>query len=269
MRLDAGHLSVEDIRHRFDAIAHSFDEASYVHRATFDGLLERLLPVSVKPELILDLGCATGESTRRLRKHYRGTRVLGMDVSHAMLKAAAKKRRWLSAAEEIEADACQLPLTTGSVDLVFANMLLPWVGDLPACFNEVARVLKPGGVFAFATLGPDSLGEFRELLESPDYVFDFPDMHDVGDAAVRAGLADPVLDIDRLTVTYADADKLVADLSAVGASRSLEKTMLAGREDGWSLRFELVYGHAWGTGPRQDPGEFHIDPGAIGQIRRR
>ena len=147
-------------------------------------------------------------------------------------------------------------------------MLLPWIGDLPACFSEVARVLKPGGVFAFATLGPDSLGEFRELLESPDAVVDFPDMHDVGDAAVRAGLADPVLDIDRLTVTYTDGGKLVGDLSAAGASRQLEEATLAGRAGGWSLQFELVYGHAWGTGPRQDPGEFRIDPSAIGQIRR-
>ena len=104
-----------------------------------------------------------------------------------------------------------------SVDVVFANMLLPWIDDPAAAFAEIARVLRQDGLLAFATLGPDSLLELRDAWRTADagaHVKQFADMHDIGDALVRAGLRDPVLDVDRLSVTYRNSAALFRDITA-------------------------------------------------------
>lgn len=282
-----GELKVADVQRRFDRAASQFDAADFVQRASFAGLIERLAPVKINPLRILDAGAATGRGSRQLAKMYRGSRVISLDTSARMLQLARKKKPFLSKQTELQGDVMRLPLQTGSVDLVFANQLLPWVSDLPACLIEIARVLKPGGVFAFAALGPDTLQELRGAwMADEDYshVNLFPDMHDIGDAMVRAGLADPVLDVDPLFVTYRDLATLYRDLTSNGARNSLsnrrktltgksrframEKALGAGFRDGQlSLKLEVVYGHAWGTGPRAGTGEFRVDPASI--TRRR
>jgi malonyl-CoA O-methyltransferase len=163
-----------------------------------------------------------------------------------------------------------------------------WIDDHGACFSEVGRVLPKDGIFAFATLGPDSLSELREAWQSVDddrHVNVYPDMHDIGDALVRAGLRDPVLDVDHLNVTYRDTSALYRDLTGVGARNCLRgrrqtltgksrfKAMndsLAARmtDNVLSLELELVYGHAWGGGPRLPDGEFRVDPATIAHRSR-
>ncbi len=282
----SGKLRAKDVRRRFDQAAANFDEANFVHRTTFDGLIDRMTPLVITPSVILDLGSATGTGSRMLAKQYRKARVLGLDRSGPMLRAAKGGRSRFSRIREVQGNATRLPLQTGSADLVFSNMLLPWIDDIPACFAEVGRVLRKGGVFAFATVGPDSLRNLREAWgesDDTDHVCRFADMHDVGDALVGSGLAEPVLDVDRLTVTYRDGDSLFSDLSATGARNSLvgRRTTLTGKRrfesmldkltgDGAiTIEVELVYGHAWGTGPRTPAGELHVDPGSIGYFIRR
>jgi malonyl-CoA O-methyltransferase len=191
---------------------------------TFDELLQRLSPVVIQPRKILDLGCATGAGSRQLASRYRRSSVFGMDASIAMLQQARKRRALFARPAMIQGDACRIPLQSGSIDLVFANMLLPWIDDYPACLSEIARVLRKDGVFAFATFGPDSLSEIRAAWHSVDedwHVNAYPDMHDIGDALVRAGLRDPVLDVDHLTVTYRDTAALYRDLTSAGARNCL------------------------------------------------
>ena len=290
MRYDPSNLSIADIRRRFDDAAASFNQADYVHRATSEGLIDRLSPIKIDPQLILDLGAATGKSGRELSTIYRKATIVSLDASAGMLKAATKSRRFFSKYKRLslQADAGQIPLRTGSVDLVFCNMMLPWVADLTTCFADVARVLRKGGVFAFSTLGPDSMMEFREAwsrIGETDRVHVFPDMHVVGDALVQAGLADPVLDIDRLTITYPSNAELLDDLNSCGASiepfwkdplpENLSRLKIMMRDfqnhqdrSDLSLDLELVYGHAWGSGPRPKPGEYRIEPGSIGRLDR-
>ena len=280
-------LDADDVRRRFDRAAGSFDEADYVHRQCFDELMERLSPLVIDPNTVVDLGSATGTGSRALAKAFRGARVLAVDISCGMLTASRHNRSRFSRVREVQADARQIPLAEHSVDLVFANMLLPWVPELPRCFSEVARVLKKGGVFAFSTLGPDSLAALRNAwydVDADAHVHRFADMHDVGDALVAAGLADPVLDVDRLTVTFAGVDGLYRDLSACGARNCLAdrrrsltgksrfhgvNERLAAEAGGGRLavELELVYGHAWGRGARSPAGEFHVDAGSIGRRR--
>ncbi len=276
-------LRQRDIRQRFDRAAADFDEADFVHAVTRDGLVARLEPLLLKPAAVLDLGSATGSMGQALRKRFRRAHIVSLDLSGAMLTAARRKKSWLSKASFVQADAELLPFAEGSFDLVVANQLLPWMPDPQRVFMEVARVLKKGGVFAFAGLGPDSLQELGRAWATVDegpHVNRFPDMHDIGDGLVRAGLADPVLDVDRLHVSYENPGKLFSDLTRAGARNSLAdrargltgkrrfRAMAAALANGSSdggilLDLELVYGHCWGAGPKNDPAAWRIDASQI------
>lgn len=240
---------------------------------------------------ILDAGSATGSAARELTRIYRGSHVVSLDHSLEMLKAARKSRGRFTRVSELQADAAALPLKSGSIDLAFANMLLPLVGsagDVERLCREINRVLREGGLFAFSSLGPDSLMELRHAwaqVDQGEHVNAFMDMHDVGDALVRSGLRDPVLDVDYLTVTYPDADALIGDLTRAGARNALaarrgtltgrrrfeemKRVLNASRAGGLlACRLELVFGHAFGGGPARQPGEFRVDAGRIGRRSR-
>ena len=159
-----------------------------------------------------------------LRKRFKGARIVSVDFARRMLEKAQQKKSWWSNSAFVQASAEALPFANESIDVIFSNQLLPWVNDPAAVFSEVARVLRKGGVFAFATLGPDSFREigraWRQLDDRP-HVSAFPDMHDLGDSLVSAGLRDPVLDVDRLCINTRHADTLMADLAAAGARNAL------------------------------------------------
>ncbi len=281
-------LDAHAVRRRFDRAASRFDDVDFVHAHTRDGLFERLQPVVVKARNVLDLGCATGSAGHDLGRQFRRARLWCVDLSANMLQAAASKRRRFGKQAFVQADARALPFADGSMDVVFCNLLLPWVGNPDALFDEVSRVLTRGGLFLFATLGPDSLATIREAwrtVDAGEHVNHFHDMHDIGDGLVRAGLADPVLDVDRLTISYESCEALYADLTATGARNSLARrpAALCGRRrfarmqetleksaaNGKILvELELVYGHCWGSGPRPRDGEFRLDANSI-SVRRR
>jgi malonyl-CoA O-methyltransferase len=285
MQQQPGMLCFQDVRRRFDRAAASFDNVDFVHRKTAAGLMERLEPVVIDARKILDLGGATGTACHDLRRRFRRSRVIVLDASQEMLRRAVQKRTWFSPVSVLQGDARALPLRTGSLDVAYSNLLLPWINNLTAVLSEVARVLRKGGLFVFSTLGPDSLSELREAWASVDdgqHINLFADMHDIGDGLVRAGLRDPVLDTDYLNVSYRDTASLYRDLTLLGARNSLSgrsraltgkarfrnmenalKDRFAG--DLLELRLELVYGHAWGGGPGQEPGEYRIEPGQIGR----
>ena len=279
-------LRLRDVRRRFDRAAKTFDEADFVHGVTRDGLLTRMGPMTVEADIVLDLGAGTGNAIPLLQKRFRGARVIAVDGSGRMLQAARSKRGLWSKQREVQADATALPFADGSIDVVFCNLLLPWFDRLDPVFAEVARVLRIDGLFAFSTLGPDSLVEIRHAWQAVDdgaHVTLFPDMHDVGDALVRAGLRDPVLDIDRLTVNYDSSEALFRDLTAVAARNSLRQRQpgLMGRGHlqrfvdalfvsgtACSLTLELVYGHCWGGGPRRTGADVAVDAAKI-PLRRQ
>jgi len=273
-------LNAKHIRRRFERAAASFDEADFVHTTTRRGLLARLEPLLVDTQTVVDLGAATGAANRSLTRRFKSAHVISIDLAHGMLAKARSKKSWLSKSSFVQGDARALPLPNECVDVIFSNLLLPWFDDPGPVFKEVARVLRKGGVFAFATLGPDSLQEIRRAWSQVDdgaHVNRFPDMHDLGDGLVNAGLRDPVLDVDRLSVSYTSCAQLFADLTAVGARNALEQRSrgLTGRErfaamtqalndsGRIALDLELVYGHCWGSGPGNDPGNFKIDANRI------
>lgn len=254
-----------------------------------DGLAERLAPMAIEPAVILDIGSATGRGGRWMSKRYRRARVISLDISRRMLLGARKGRGWFSRQRDVQADAHALPLIDGSVDLAMANLALPWFTRPETCLTEIGRVLRAEGLFLFSTLGPDTLVEIRDAWREADdgvHVHPFADMHDIGDALIRAGLSDPVLDVERVTVTYEKPSALFDDLRQAGGTN-----LLAGRASGLTgknrfARFvsalerrskdgktaatvELVFGHAWARGTRQTPQEFHVDAASIGRLPRK
>lgn len=279
-------ISQPHSRRRFDRAAANFAKADFVHAIARQGLLERLAPMLIEPEVIVDLGCGVGAGAIQLAASYPQSKVIAVDNSPNMLQQLRQASTANPRITALHAEAETLPLQAASVDLVFASLLLPWLNDPAPALRRIAEVLRPGGLFLFSALGPDSLRELRKAwaeVDSHGHVHFFEDMHNVGDELVRAGLADPVLDIDYLTVTYREPAKLFADLTAAGARNSLlgRKPSLTGRGEFHKMEqalrsqmsghtlpvtVELVYGHAWGVGAPGQPGEFRIDPAGI---RRR
>ncbi|MEO8463961.1 MAG: methyltransferase domain-containing protein [Gammaproteobacteria bacterium] len=252
-------------RRAFDRAA-DFDSACFIHDAARERLLERLDLVNLIPRVFVDLGCATGKGAAALATRYPDARVLAIDPSARMLRDTLAHGRGIVA---IGGDAERLPLRSHSVDLVFANLVLPWCRP-DVAFAEAGRVLVPGGVLLFATLGPDSLAEIRRAFAAVDsgiHVHAAFDMHDLGDLAMRAGLAEPVLDTDRLTVTYAEPAALWRDLKAVAACNAaggrrraltgrgrwsrFEHALSPRRGERFAVTVELIFGQAFGRGPVQ------------------
>jgi malonyl-CoA O-methyltransferase len=255
-----------------------------------DELLERLQPFKFEPAVVLDLGAGTGRAASELKRRYRRALVVALDLAPGMLREARRHQHLFRRFERVCGDAMRLPLANASVDVVFSSLMLQWCDPLDFAFAEVRRVLKPEGFFAFSTLGPDTLMELRSAWAEADghnHVNYFADMHDVGGALVRAGLMEPVLDVDRVQLTYPDALSLMRDLKAIGAHnvtsgrpralmgrtrlRRMQDAYEAFRHDGrLPATYEVIYGVTWGAAGRPAApaidGEARIAPGAI---RRR
>ncbi|KPJ82311.1 MAG: malonyl-[acyl-carrier protein] O-methyltransferase BioC [Gammaproteobacteria bacterium SG8_30] len=285
-------LDLAAVRRSFDRAARSYDGSAVLQSRVREELLARLDYVTLEPATILDVGCGTGHATRALKDRYPRARVIALDVSEGMLAMARRRQSWRRRFDRVCGDAMRLPLATGSVDLVFSSLTLQWCPDLDAVFAGFRQVLAPRGLVNFATFGPDTLTELRTAWAQADglpHVNQFTDMHDLGDGLVRAGLAEPVLDVERYTLTYPDVYGLMRDLKAIGAHnvnagrprgmtgrgrlRAMESAYERYRQDGsLPATYEVVFGQAWGPageGRRgRRGGEFTLDPAAIGRRSR-
>jgi malonyl-CoA O-methyltransferase len=241
---------------------------------------ERLDYVALNPNRVLDLGCGHGDSLDALKTRFPDATVTALDAVPSMLPrpdASPLLQKWVSMLRGqgrsspliLTADARQLPIANQSHQLVWANFLLPWVDDYSAVFGEARRVLSNEGLFMFSTLGPDTLKELAACFDDPETRrHDFPDMHDLGDLLGEVGFADPVVDMEVLTVQYGSLDSLLEDLTAAGAGsahidrrkgltgrqawqRVRERWQAQSRTDGTvGVSFEIIYGHAWRVPPK-------------------
>jgi malonyl-CoA O-methyltransferase len=180
-------------------------------------LLERLQYFRLEPRLIVDLGCGAGAGAAALRRRYPRARVLGVDLSHAMTRQARRAQRFWRRYECLCADASALPLATQSVDLVYSSLMLQHCDDPAFPFAEVQRVLRPGGLLLFCTLGPATLQELREAWAGADdspHLRHFADMPQLAAAATHAGLAGPVMDRDVRVSHYPQVVDLLHELRA-------------------------------------------------------
>jgi len=277
------------LRAAFDRASAGYEASAVLQARVGRELLSRLEPFGFQPAVVLDLGCGTGWLSGELKQRYRRASVLALDVAPGMLREAARHQRLFRHFARVCGDALHLPLANSSVDLVFSSLMLQWCEPLGRALSEVRRILKPGGFFCFSTLGPDTLAELRAAWSAADefsHVNRFIDMHDVGEALVRAGLGEPVLDVEREQLGYRDVISLMRELKSIGAhnvthgrprgltGRSRLARLQAAyeplRRDGaLPATYEVVYGVAWGTeGRSQRPEEVLISPSAIGRRAR-
>jgi len=267
------------VRRSFDRAAASYDEAAVLQREICQRMLERLDYIKLRPERILDAGSGTGWGTRRLIQRFPDAQTIALDIATGMLQASRGRSGWWqklfggSRQIQICGDIEALPLAANSVGMVWSNLTLQWCNDLPALFAGLHRVLKTDGLLMFSTFGPDTLRELRQAFSGVDrhsHLNRFTDMHDIGDMLVHSGFADPVMDMEYLTLTYDDVRGVLQDLKSIGAHnatagrgqglmgktawRQLVENYERLRRDGkLPATFEVVYGHAWKPRPRTTP----------------
>ncbi len=263
------------VRDSFDRAAETYDAAAVLQKFVRTEMLSRLDLVAMQPTRILDAGCGTGHASAALMKKYPKAELVSLDLALGMLRKtqsvnasfANRIKRVFGQAQQnlLCADVEQLPLADASVDMIFSNLAIQWCNDLDAAFAGMHRVLRTDGLLTFSTLGPDTLKELRAASKTDAArvsVSRFFDMHDIGDALVRAGFSAPVLDVERVVLTYENAIDVMRDLKAIGAhnaadgrgrglqGRDFLKKITANyeqfrREGKLPATFEVVYGHAW------------------------
>ncbi|MEK6550362.1 MAG: malonyl-ACP O-methyltransferase BioC [Pseudomonadota bacterium] len=275
-------LDPRQVRSAFERAAATYDEAAVLQREIAGRLLERLDYVRLSPARVLDAGCGTGYLLPPLSRRFRRADIVGLDVAAAMLRYARRRGGWLARLGNrrryVAGDFAQLPFADASVDLVISSLALQWCRP-DSVFAECRRVLRPGGLLLFSTFGPDTLQELRQAWSQVDdsaHVHGFADMHDLGDLLVHAGFAEPVLDVERLTLTYPSVRAALLDLKRIGAHNAMSgrRRGLTGkhrfaaftanyeamrREGRLPATYEVVYGQAWvpeqpSSRPRADGG---------------
>lgn len=263
-------------RTSFGRAAETYDGAAIVQKQVRDEMLSRLDLVKINPQVILDAGCGTGLASHALQKRFAKSQVVSLDfalpmlqkaraMAHASLFNQVKSLFGGTAQNLLCADIESLPLANASVGLLWSNLAIQWVNDLDKTFQEFHRVLQSEGLLMFSTFGPDTLKELRAATSGQAGVTSvsrFIDMHDIGDALVRAGFSAPVLDVERFTLTYDDVKSVMRDLKSIGAHNAtdgrsrgllgrgfltkLEASYEQFRQAGkLPATFEVVYGHAW------------------------
>jgi len=276
-------IDVDRVRRLF-ARPERLVEADFLRREIAHRMHERLQLVKLVPQRVLDAGCGTGADLALLQKTYVAAQVLGLDASEPMLRSLPGQPGRQSALNQLLGkllpaksgidllcgDFADLPLGQNSVDLVWSNLALHWHPQPDRVFAEWRRVLRLNGLLMFSCFGPDTFQEVREAFADVDlatHTLPFVDMHDFGDQLVEAGFATPVMDMEKLTVTYDDAARLLADVRALGGNplitvrrgllgRAAYTRLLAGlerqrRADGkLVLTFEVIYGHAFRPAPK-------------------
>ena len=280
-------LDAAGVRSAFDRASAAYEAAAVLQARVGDELLDRLDFFKFEPDVVVDLGAGTGRLTGELKRLYKRATVVALDIAPGMLRESRRHFGLFRRFERLCADVRRLPFADASVDIAVSNLMLQWCDDLDVAFAEIRRVLKPDGFFSFTTFGPDTLRELRSAWTTVDdytHVNTFIDMHDVGDALGRAGLTEPVLDVERVTLTYSDVLALMRDLKVIGAHnvtagrargltgraklRSMEAAYESLRRDGRiPATYEVVYGAAWGSAGRRAlsaiDGEVRIAPSAI------
>ncbi|MEO8802589.1 MAG: malonyl-ACP O-methyltransferase BioC [Rudaea sp.] len=281
-------LDRHQVRRAFSRAASSYTQNSVLQRKIEDRMLERLEYFEHKPQRVLDIGCGPGRASSLLRKRYKRAQIVSLDLALPMLRRV--RTGWRHPLMRVCADARALPLPDASVDLLYSNLCVQWIDDLPRLFDELRRVLRPGGYLAFSTFGWDTLYELRAAwaaVDRADHVSAFPDIARVGDALIAAGFRDPVLDCDRHVLKYPDAASLMRELKSIGATnasthrsrgllgkgqfRRVLNAYEQFRQDGeLPATYEVICAHAWGPGagqPRRGGADGEIATFSVDSLR--
>ena len=237
------------LQRHFNRVASFYQRFAFVQQHIGADLLSFIPQELPKGAIILDVGCATGVHTQALQHTFPDALVIGCDLAYQMCSKTKAS---------LQADTHQLPLADESVDILFANSLLPWLNRNQA-FSEWQRVLKPNGQCFFSTFGPNTLQEIFTLLDRQVPQNLFEDMHVVGDECLKSGLAHPMIQRNDIQITYKQLSHLLKDLHKTRFKLLLPTSMrehierqswkaicqqLSMNDQPLSITYEVLYGMA-------------------------
>lgn len=210
------------LRQHRDRAAGDFPAHDFLLREVAERIAERLDDISRSFGNVLDLGCHMGEIGRASARLRQADTMIRCDLSYEMARRAGPCA--------VVADEEFLPFGADAFDLIVSNLSLHWINDLPGALLQLRRALRPDGLLLAAMLGEGTLGELRDCLMQAEIeasggvsprVSPFAELRDVGGLLQRAGFSLPVVDRDRIVVTYDNAMKLFDDLRGMGESNVL------------------------------------------------
>jgi malonyl-CoA O-methyltransferase len=245
------------VRSAFNKASNDYNDHAFLQKEIALRLDEKLNVISSHSTVVLDLGAGTGLLSQQLSKRFPNSKIIALDFAQNSLKNN-------QIADKICADANHLPLADNSVDIIISSLMMQWCPDLKQLFSEIHRVLKNDGLILFSTFGPDTLKELKKswsVVDNETHVNTFTDMHDIGDKMLGAGFQSPVMEMEKLTLTYQSVIDLLKDLKAIGAQTVGSRSKALMGKDKFKLMnqmyesyrtegklpatYEVIYGHAW------------------------
>ena len=265
-------INKEYKRKSFNRAALTYDSCSDLQDRISDNLIHRLNSIELNPINILDLGCGTGRNGIKLRRKYEMSEIINYDFSENMLREARQKQQLISSKKDkispysyICADIEEIPIEENSLDLVWSSSTIQWCNKLDSVFDQVKKILRPGGLFIFSTFGPNTLNELREITENlskEKKTNIFIGIDSISDSLMYSGFSPPILDVENFKVTYKDVRKLFFDIKGIGATngnvsknsglsgKSFTKNIIKNYEiyrknNLLPASYEVIYGHTW------------------------
>jgi len=248
---------MSSVRSTFNKASKSYNDVAFLQKEIANRLLQKLNPLKLIPESILDLGSGTGIFTNLVSSKYSNAKTISLDFALNSITLS-------NADFKVCANANHLPFKTSSIDFVCSNLMLQWIQDPSLVFKEVNRVLKPDSLFFFSSFGPDTLNELKSswaVVDSGNHVNNFIDMHDLGDQLTGCGFQSPIMEMEKITLTYSEVEDLMLDLKSLGANKVFSQSKgLVGKNKFINMKnmyesyrtdgkipatYEVIYGHAW------------------------
>lgn len=273
-------LSTRDL-HRVFASRAQMAESTFLRKEIARRMASHLDVMRIYPQRMVDVGCGERDDSTLLKDRFQIENAQIYDMAWENLTDASeivkgprrplsqKLTSWLLgrevAQQALRAEFSAMPCESQSVDLLWSNLALHWHPEPEKVIAEWVRILAKDGLLIFSCFGPDTLKEVREAFKAVDdapHTLPFMDMHDVGDVVMRSGIASPVIEMEKITLTYDNVAKLIHDVRGLGGNVLTDRRKgLMGRaayqrfigalealrgEDGRiPLSFEVIYAHGF------------------------
>ncbi|MFN8770506.1 MAG: methyltransferase domain-containing protein [Neisseriaceae bacterium] len=252
------------IKNRFNKNAAKLHMLDFIYREIAKRMVTRLNYIKINPSRILDIGSGLGIDSELLQHKFQKSIITKLDLAIEILKLKLNrnKNNFLKQLiyknrELICGNAINLPIASQSIDLVWSNLVLPYIDQTELFLKEIRRVLAINGSFLISGLAVDSLKQIRDIGLT---TYNFPDMHVIGDLLVKLGFTNPVTDVEYINIEYDNIDQLLNDIRLIGCGGVSTKTTQITRQDYLSIKnnfaqitkngvtpltLEVFYAHAW------------------------
>lgn len=263
-RVNRPPIDIRQVRRNFSCHAEEYDRYAQVQKRVAVRLLELLLPHLQPGTRALEVGTGTGELARRLLRLTSDVDLVVSDLAHGMTRHAAETLGGLPA---VDADAQALPFRDCRFGLVLSASVFQWLNDLPSALAEVQRVLRPGGVLAFAMYGERTLWELRQAHrlavqeaggEQDSHAHTFPGEAEVGQALAAAGLQPLQLFAEDEVELHPDVAALLRSLKKIGAQNANAQRPAGLASRRVMRRLGSLYAERFGQGAQGIPATYHV-----------